>query len=121
MPTEVREMLQAFPVWTTVPIKWGDMDIFGHVNSVSYVRYLETARMDYLYRIGRVLDPTAAHTDKDVQEFFISPDGVGPILRSSRYTGNEDRFAASHALFAQLSVQTTFAVPRHGHYWISDH
>ena len=29
-------------------INWGDMDAFGHVNNVTYARYFESARVDYL-------------------------------------------------------------------------
>ncbi len=41
----------------SVPIRWGDMDAMGHVNNVSYFRYLETVRTDWLHSIGAPLDP----------------------------------------------------------------
>lgn len=28
-------------------VQWGDMDAFGHVNNVSYIKYFESARADY--------------------------------------------------------------------------
>ena len=31
-----------------VPIRWGDMDAFGHVNNTVYFRYMEQARLDWL-------------------------------------------------------------------------
>jgi len=31
----------------SIPVAWGDMDAFGHVNNVVYVRYFETARADF--------------------------------------------------------------------------
>lgn len=40
-----------------LPIRWGDMDAMGHVNNASYFRYLETARIDWLYSIGCLPDP----------------------------------------------------------------
>ncbi|WP_372825022.1 acyl-CoA thioesterase, partial [Polaromonas sp.] len=40
-----------------MPIRWGDMDAMGHVNNASYFRYLETARIDWMYSIGCVPDP----------------------------------------------------------------
>ncbi|MEO8020882.1 acyl-CoA thioesterase [Polaromonas sp.] len=40
-----------------IPIRWGDMDAMGHVNNASYFRYLETARIDWMYSIGCVPDP----------------------------------------------------------------
>ena len=30
----------------TIPIRWGDMDAMNHVNNTTYVRYLETSRID---------------------------------------------------------------------------
>jgi len=30
------------------PIRWGDMDAFGHVNNTMYFRYMETARIAFL-------------------------------------------------------------------------
>lgn len=41
-----------------LPIRWGDMDAMGHVNNASYFRYLETARIDWMYSIGCLPDPT---------------------------------------------------------------
>ncbi len=34
----------------TIPIRWGDMDAMGHVNNTIYFRYLETIRIEWLYR-----------------------------------------------------------------------
>ena len=36
-----------FPVKFEIPVAWGDMDAFGHVNNVIYLRYFETARVKY--------------------------------------------------------------------------
>jgi acyl-CoA thioester hydrolase len=30
-----------------IKVAWGEMDAFGHVNNVTYVRYFESARADY--------------------------------------------------------------------------
>jgi acyl-CoA thioester hydrolase len=35
-----------------IPIAWGEQDLFGHLNNVFYFRYLESARMHLLERIG---------------------------------------------------------------------
>ena len=31
------------------PIRWGDMDALGHVNNTVYFRYMEQARIEWLY------------------------------------------------------------------------
>lgn len=35
------------------PLRWSDMDAFGHVNNVVHLRYLEEARIDLLFREAR--------------------------------------------------------------------
>ena len=49
-------------------ILWGDEDAFNHVNNVAYLRWCETARVEYLRRIG--LFPQ------------LPPLGIGPIIAS---------------------------------------
>jgi acyl-CoA thioester hydrolase len=61
-------LLVEFPVITELPILWGDQDAFGHVNNVAYLRWCETARVDYLRRVGLFPD--------------LPPQGIGPILAS---------------------------------------
>jgi acyl-CoA thioester hydrolase len=36
----------------TIPIRWGDMDVMGHVNNTIYFRYMETARIEWLDSLG---------------------------------------------------------------------
>ena len=62
------EALIDFPVVVTIPLLWGDHDAFGHVNNMAYLRWSETARVEYLIRIG----------------FWppLPPAGIGPILAS---------------------------------------
>jgi acyl-CoA thioester hydrolase len=61
-------LLTAFPVLTEITVLWGDEDAFNHVNNVAYLRWCETARIEYFHRIG--LSPP------------IPPRGLGPILAS---------------------------------------
>src|SRR5688572_31881733 len=64
------ELLPEFPVVIEVPIAWGEMDAFGHVNNIVFFRHFESARIALLDRIG-FRDP--AHNR-----------GVGPILHSTQ-------------------------------------
>jgi acyl-CoA thioester hydrolase len=34
------------------PMRWSDMDAYGHVNNVVYLAYLEDARVDMLFSLG---------------------------------------------------------------------
>jgi acyl-CoA thioester hydrolase len=37
-------------------LRWSDMDAFGHVNNVVFLRYLEEARIDFMFRLARQAD-----------------------------------------------------------------
>lgn len=47
-----------------MPIRWGDMDMMGHVNNTVYFRYIESARIAWLEEAGGAPDPA----------------GVGPVI-----------------------------------------
>ena len=64
----MREFLDGFPVVVELPVVWGEMDAFAHVNNVVYFRYFETARIVYCDKIGFLET--------------IKASGVGPILAS---------------------------------------
>ena len=46
------EQLEAFPITVEIPVQWGEMDAYDHVNNVVFFRYFETARVEYLERCG---------------------------------------------------------------------
>lgn len=35
-----------------VPVRWADMDSYGHVNNTLYIRYLEEARVAWFEKLG---------------------------------------------------------------------
>jgi acyl-CoA thioester hydrolase len=64
------EFLTDFPIVIEVPIAWGEMDAYGHVNNIVFFRHFESARIALLDHLD-FRDP-GAH------------DGVGPILHSTQ-------------------------------------
>jgi acyl-CoA thioester hydrolase len=46
-----------YPVVIELPIQWGDLDAFGHVNNLAYLKWFEAARAVYALRVG--VDVTA--------------------------------------------------------------
>ncbi|MBS1189038.1 MAG: Thioesterase superfamily [Rhodocyclaceae bacterium] len=42
---------------TRIPIRWGDMDAYGHVNNTIYFRYMEQARVEWLEAMDIVVRP----------------------------------------------------------------
>jgi acyl-CoA thioester hydrolase len=63
-----------FPVSLSLPVQWGEMDSYGHVNNAVYLRYFEGARIAYFRALA-----LPGWVDKDA----TSPHG-GPILHSTR-------------------------------------
>lgn len=64
----MHDLLAGYPVVLEIPVAWGEMDAFQHVNNIVYLRYSESARIAYLERagLGDILKTT----------------GIGPILAS---------------------------------------
>ena len=42
---------------TRIPVRWGDMDFYGHVNNTVYFRYFEQARVEWLERLALRVGP----------------------------------------------------------------
>lgn len=42
---------------TRIPVRWGDMDFYGHVNNTVYFRYFEQARVEWIERMAFPVDP----------------------------------------------------------------
>ncbi len=59
-----------WPIQIDIPVAWGDMDAFGHVNNTVFFRWFETARIAFFEATG-VADR-------------MESDGIGPILASTR-------------------------------------
>ncbi len=84
---------------TTVPIRWGDMDAYGHVNNTIYFRYMEQARCEWL----------------EEQGYKVAPEGHAPVIINAActfmipmtYPGTvEVRTYAGH--LGRSSLETTY-------------
>ncbi|MEI6575284.1 MAG: thioesterase family protein [Bacteroidota bacterium] len=59
-----------FPVKTTLRIDWSELDFLGHVNNISFFKYIQASRINCLERMGFTV---------------ISPEiTIGPILASAK-------------------------------------
>ncbi len=72
-----------YPVSVEIPVAWGDMDSFGHVNNTVYLRWCETARIAYFERVGLLekmkvqrLGPILARATLDFRLPVVYPDTV---------------------------------------------
>jgi acyl-CoA thioester hydrolase len=62
-------LLTGYPVAIEIPVQWGELDAYGHVNNTVFFRYFESARMAYLDQCG-------------FSDLYDS-DRIGPILHST--------------------------------------
>ncbi|MBB2497064.1 acyl-CoA thioesterase [Aquipseudomonas ullengensis] len=42
-----------------IPVRWGDMDNYGHVNNTTYLAYVQEARVEWFARVGIDIDHAA--------------------------------------------------------------
>lgn len=42
---------------TRIPVRWGDMDAYNHVNNTVYFRYFEQTRVEWLEQVGSRVSP----------------------------------------------------------------
>lgn len=54
-----------------MPIRWGDMDAFGHVNNTNFFRYMEQARIEWLESLGLA---------------SVGEAGTGPVIVNAHMT-----------------------------------
>jgi acyl-CoA thioester hydrolase len=62
----MRELISDHPVAIEIPLAWGDMDAFQHINNKVYFKHFESARISYFEKIG-LLE-------------FMKKTNIGPIL-----------------------------------------
>lgn len=109
-------MLEKFiaqhPVYTEIPVAWGEMDALQHVNNVVYFKYFETARIDFFTQVNLLSNLQTTH--------------VGPVLSDNhaRYKRpvtfpdtllvgvkisdiQADRFMMHYTVFSQVQQAVT--------------
>ena len=64
----MKDLIAHCPVIVEIPVAWGEMDAFQHVNNIVYFRYFETARIAYFQRLDLM--------------GLMEQTGIGPILGS---------------------------------------
>jgi acyl-CoA thioester hydrolase len=96
-------LLEGFPAVLTLPVQWGEMDAYGHVNNTVFFRYFESARIAYLDlcgflesydrdRVGAILHSTSCRFRAPV----FHPDTVQVGARA--VSVEDDRFTMQYRL-----------------------
>ena len=87
-----------FAVWRTVPTRWGDEDVYGHVNNVIYYSYFDTVINRYLIDAGGLDIQTAlvigitAETQCRFRRPFAYPEAVEAGLRVAQLGTSSARY-----------------------------
>ena len=100
-------MLRAYPVAVEIPVQWGDMDAYGHVNNAVFFRYFESARIAYLeqcgfiesydqHKIGAILHSTECR----FRQALRHPDTV--LIGARAIQIEEDRFTMGYAVVSRV-------------------
>ena len=99
-------LLAGFPVMVTVPVQWGDLDAFSHVNNTVYFRWMESARIAYGQRIGLLdllaaeqIGPILAATACDYRRPVNFPDTICVGIRCTRI--GRTSLAHEHRIISQ--------------------
>jgi acyl-CoA thioester hydrolase len=101
----LNDFVRRHPVTVEIPVAWGDMDAFRHVNNTVYFRYFETARIALFEEAGFApseesggVGPILAATECRFRIPLTYPDTV----TAAAWVGDigEDRFIMKYAVFS---------------------
>src|SRR5438876_6410458 len=97
----IQKLLAGFPVIVELPVVWGEMDSYRHVNNVVYFRYFESARLEYFRRLNWFeferetgIGPILAVTQARFRKPSTYPDTISVTARVSSVA--EERFTIEH-------------------------
>jgi acyl-CoA thioester hydrolase len=103
---EVADLLAGYPVVVELPVVWGEMDSYRHVNNVVYFRYFECARLEYFRRLDWFayeeqtgVGPILAATSARFRRPLTYPDTIWVAARVT--VVQEDRFSMEHRLVSR--------------------
>lgn len=87
-----------------IRLDWSEMDMFQHINNVSYFKFTQANRINLLDNVGltelfskTTIGPTLAHTECDFKKELSYPGHV--IIRSSIKEIKTTSFVIQHELY----------------------
>ena len=113
MADMVESLVAGWPVVIQLPVVWGEMDSYRHVNNVVYFRYFESARLEYFRRLdwfeferATGIGPILAVTQARFRKPLTYPDTISVTARVSSVA--DDRFTIEHVIVShQLRAVAT--------------
>ena len=108
MTDPIPAALAGWSVVLRIPIQWGEMDAYGHVNNTVLFRYFESARVEYLVkcgfarsweedRVGAILHSTGCRFRRPL----FHPDTA--IVGGRAVEIEEDRFTMEYLVVSETS------------------
>ncbi|MDH4585315.1 acyl-CoA thioesterase [Pseudomonas sp. BN415] len=113
-----------------IPVRWGDMDSYGHVNNTLYIQYLEEARVAWFERLGIAMNNVpqgpvvlqtlhtylkpVVHPATVVIELHAGPVGNSSLVVEHRLSTLEDPstlYGEGHCKLVWIDHATDRAVP----------
>ncbi|HSB18680.1 MAG TPA: thioesterase family protein [Anaeromyxobacteraceae bacterium] len=95
-----------YPLSVEIPVAWGDMDAYAHVNNAVYLRWFETGRIAYFERLGLVerkeeagVGPILARVAVDYRRPVTYPDSVRVDTAVTRI--GTSSFTMAHRVFSK--------------------
>ncbi|MBW8184970.1 acyl-CoA thioesterase [Shewanella nanhaiensis] len=106
------DFIKQYPIYTEIPVAWGEMDALQHVNNVVYFRYFESARIDFFNQINLFselqtanIGPVLADNHARYKRPVTYPDTllVGVTISDVQ----SDRFMMHYTAFSQAQQAVT--------------
>ena len=114
------DSLAGFPIVISIPSQWGEQDAFGHVNNVYYLRWCETARIEYCERAGlfrmlkeQNIGPIVARLECNFRQPVVYPDTVrigAKVTRIGRTSFTMDHVVVSEKLGVVADASSVLVV-----------
>ena len=112
------DFLKTYPIHIDIPVQWGEMDAFQHVNNVVYFRYFESARIACMTQTQMLTTmkkegtgPIIASTECRYKKPLTYPDSLKVGVRNTDI-GTTD-FRQEYAIYStQQDALTTYGSAR---------
>ncbi len=102
----------SYPVQIQLPVQWGDMDAFKHVNNVMYFKYFESVRIAYFEKLAVMgtstidnVAPILAETSCRFKYPLNFPDTI--LVGASIIENHSHGFLMEYAVYSQQLKRIT--------------
>lgn len=109
------------PVFScSIPVRWGDMDAFGHVNNTLYLRYIEEARFLWMQSEGISIGGESYPVVVTIGCTFLRPVFYPDTLRIDCYISQPGRssFMIDYRIYSGSDAENPTATSHSKVVWV---